>query len=354
MGDRGTLGGVAVVDVQIDEAGVVHHVLAGELPAVGAEIAGEIDRARRRVHMSLHTGQHMLSRALADLAAAETVSSRLGETECTIDVDRETIDESRLAASEELVNSIVEDDLLVRAFFPDEAELRALPLRRQPKVTDRVRVVDVGGFDVSPCGGTHCARTAQVGAIRVTGIERYKGKVRVTFAAGRRARAQWSEEARVLARLAQGFTCGPSDVPAAVEKLQRDLANARTALGHVQGRLAETVAATLLAEAAAAGRTEVVALVDGGDRDFVRAMAAKIAAREGMTALLATRTAEGLAVACVRGAGSTVDCGAFLKRAAAAAGGRGGGRPEAAEGRVPAEADWVAIANRTLEEMRGA
>jgi alanyl-tRNA synthetase len=83
---------------------------------------------------------------------------------------------------------------------------------------------------------------------------------------------------------------------------------------------------------------------------MLRAIAAKIAAREGMVALLATRTAEGLAVACVRNASSTFDCGAFLKKAAAAAGGRGGGRPESAEGRLPPEADWPTTATTILEE----
>ncbi|MCI0573776.1 MAG: alanine--tRNA ligase-related protein, partial [Myxococcaceae bacterium] len=106
MADRGVLGGLAVRDVQVDDAGVVHHVLdvpAGEaLPEVGAELTGEVDRARRRVHMALHTGQHMLSRALVDVAQAATVSSRLGETVCTIDVDLETLDERRVAEAEAL------------------------------------------------------------------------------------------------------------------------------------------------------------------------------------------------------------------------------------------------------------
>src|SRR5437879_871017 len=87
MGDRGTLAGRAVLDVQVDDAGVVHHLLEGELPPVGTRVSGAIERSRRRLHMALHSAQHMLSRALVDLAAAETVSSRLGETECTIDVD---------------------------------------------------------------------------------------------------------------------------------------------------------------------------------------------------------------------------------------------------------------------------
>src|SRR5687768_14212872 len=81
--DRGTLGGRRIVDVQVDDAGIVHHIIddaGGALPAVSSGVHGEIERARRRMFMALHTGQHMLSRALVDIAKAETVSARLGET----------------------------------------------------------------------------------------------------------------------------------------------------------------------------------------------------------------------------------------------------------------------------------
>ncbi len=105
MADRGLLGGLAVKDVQVDDAGVIHHVLdvpeGGRLPEVGADLSGEIDKARRRVHMALHTGQHMLSRALVDVANAHTVSSRLGETLCTIDVDLDVLDERGVAEAEQ-------------------------------------------------------------------------------------------------------------------------------------------------------------------------------------------------------------------------------------------------------------
>ena len=78
------------------------------------------------------------------------------------------------------VNGVIDDDPPVRAFFPTPDELSALPLRRAPKVSGAVRVVMVGDFDVTPCGGTHCTSAGQVGLVRLTGVERYKGKVRVT------------------------------------------------------------------------------------------------------------------------------------------------------------------------------
>ncbi len=185
LGDVGTLGARAVLDVQVDDAGVVHHIVEGEAPAVGSTVEGVVERSRRRLHMALHTGQHMLSRALLDEAGAETVSSRLGSTSCTIDVHLASLDEAAVARAEDLVNRVIEDDLAVRQFFPSPEELARLPLRRAPKVSENIRVVDAGGFDVSPCGGTHCTRTSQVGVVTVTGVERYKGKGRVTFLAGR-------------------------------------------------------------------------------------------------------------------------------------------------------------------------
>jgi len=103
--------------------------------------------------MALHTGQHMLSRALADVAKGETVSSRLGESACTIDLDLEAVDERLVAEAEALVNAVVDDDVPVRAWFPSAVELAALPLRRTPKVTEDIRVVAVGDFDFTPCGG---------------------------------------------------------------------------------------------------------------------------------------------------------------------------------------------------------
>ncbi|WP_224249875.1 alanyl-tRNA editing protein [Hyalangium gracile] len=347
MADRGVLGGFAVKDVQADDAGVVHHVLelpeGKGLPELGAELAGEIDKARRRVHMALHTGQHMLSRALVDVANAHTVSARLGETLCTIDVDLDVLDEAKVAEAEELCNAVIDDDVRIRSFFPTPEELADLPLRRKPKVTENIRVVQIGDFDVSPCGGTHCTGSAQVGMIRVVGVERYKGKGRVVFSAGRRARGELWQEAGTLRGLSRSFTCGPSEVPVVIEKLRRDLTDAREALGAARAKLADQAAVELVAALEKSPDNRVVAVLDGAGPESLRAIAARLTSRPESVVLLAGRAPEGLAVLIARGSGSSFGCGAFLKRLAEAAGGRGGGRPEHAEGRLPPGTDFPAL-----------
>lgn len=340
MADRGTLaseaGQARVVDVQVDEAGRVHHVVDGAAPAPGQDVRGVVDGARRREHMALHTGQHMLSRALVDVAGAETVSARLGESACTIDLGAR-VPEAEVARAEARVRALVDEDRAVRAWFPEPAELATLDLRRAPKVADGVRVVAVEGFDVTPCGGTHCASTAAVGLLRVTGVTGYKGGVRVTFAAGARARRDVIAETAVLAAMARDFTCGPTDVPAAVARLRADLGEAREALGRARARLADRLAEDL------AGGARVVERFEDMPVELVRTLAGRLTGEADVVCLFAVDVDGGTHVLAARGGASTYDCGAFVRRVAEAAGGRGGGRPERAEGRLPAGADWAAL-----------
>jgi alanyl-tRNA synthetase len=354
MADRGKLNGVEVLDVQVTADGALHHVVGGEPPNVGQEVVGLVDAARRRVHMALHTGQHILSRALLDIAQAETVSARLGETACTIDVDVADLIEQDVARAEDLANAVIDDDVVIRSFFPDPEELARLPLRRAPKVSDRVRVIQIGQFDFTPCGGTHCLRSAQVGFIHVAGVERYKGGTRITFEAGRRAREQLAGESELLRALAHDLSSGPRDVPAAVEKLRRELATTREALGQARARLAQRAADEIIASARAHGQEMVIAQLDDASAELLRAVAKRVAELPQSVALLAGRDAEGAPVVLARGSASAFDCGAFLKRAAQAAGGRGGGRPERAEGRIPATVDWPALVRSLLDAPRDA
>lgn len=334
LGDRGTLGGITVIDTQELDDGTILHVVEGALPAVGEHLTGELDWARRRQHMAQHTAQHLLSGALLDRAQAPTASARLGESALTIDVARDRIPEAEIAAAEDLANDIIDDDLAIRAWFPAPEELAQLKLRRDPKVTADIRVVAIGDFDYSPCGGTHATHTAQLGAIRITGAERYKGMTRVTFTAGRRARAELFTRDQVLRQLATRFSCGPAEVPAAIDKLARDAEATTAEVTALRGRLAGMVASSFPGEGA------VIAALPG-DPDLLRSVAAKLVAA-GRDALLAAPDDTGTTVVLQRAAGSSLDCGALWKKLATTAGGKGGGRADRAEGRLAtAVANWA-------------
>jgi alanyl-tRNA synthetase len=325
-----------VIDTQETDDGAIVHLISGEPPAVGTRVTGELDWVRRRQHMAQHTAQHLLSGALLDRAQAPTVSARLGESTLTIDVARDRIPEGEVAGAEDLANDLIDDDLAIRAWFPSPEELAALKLRRDPKVSADVRVVAIGEFDLSPCGGTHCARTSQLGAVRVTGAERYKGMTRVTFTAARRGRAELFARDQVLRGLASQFSCGPAEVPLAIEKMRREVDAAGGELTQLRSRLATTLISQL------PGTGTVVAALPG-DAELLRSVAAKLAGA-GRDAILCAPDDAGATVVIMRASGSSLDCGALWKRLAARLGGRGGGRADRADGRLAQPvADWPAI-----------
>jgi alanyl-tRNA synthetase len=341
LGDHGTLANLAVTDTQELDDGTILHLVTGDLPAIGTRVTGELDWARRRQHMAQHTAQHLLSGTLLDRAQAPTASARLGESALTIDVARDRIPDPELAAAEDLANDLIDDDLPIRAWFPTPDELAAVKLRRDPKVTADIRVVAIGDFDFSPCGGTHCARTSQLGSIRVTSTERYKGMTRVTFTAGRKARAELFTRDQLLRTLATQFSCGPAEVPAAIDKLRRDAETSSTEITNLRSRLAAAVAASF------PGTGAVVAAIPG-DAELLRSVAAKLTAA-GRDAILSAADDAGTAVVLMRAQGSSLDCGALWKKLAAALGGRGGGRPERAEGRIPSRVpDWTSSVSEHL------
>jgi alanyl-tRNA synthetase len=350
MADRGLLGEVAVVDVQVDDDGVVHHIVDsdGSLPDVGTRLSASIDVKRRRFHMAQHTGQHMVSAALLEVAGARTVSSRLGDGLCTIDVDRQALSDEEIAKTEGRVNDLIDADLEVRTFFPTPEELSTMTLRRRPKVDDNVRIVAVGDFDLVACGGTHCSRTSQVGLVTLISAERYKGMTRVTFVAGQLARDMLAEHYRVLKAIALGFTCAPVDVPRAIDNLRSELSEAKESLHTARTQLAHLRAEELLSRSP---EPTIVETFDGADAAFLREVGSRIVSEPDRIALLAGSTPDGTTIFVARGEANDFDCGAFVRSVMAAAGGRGGGRPSHAEGRLPASVDWSTLAAEHLETI---
>lgn len=373
LGDTGALAfgdtRVAVVDTQIDDAGRIHHVLESALPepvlaslrASEASARGTIDEARRRDHMAQHTAQHALSRALADVAQAETVSSRLGATSCTIDVAKASLTDAELAKAEDLVNALGASDVPVHVLYPSPEELATLPLRKAPKVAEGVRILDIEGFDMTPCGGTHCTRTGQFGQVRIVATEKYKGMLRLTFHAGRRALLDARARHEALAAAAEGLTCGALEVPQAAAKLRSELKSLRTRLDGTREELVGYVAERALAALPAEGEMPgaLVLPIFRGDDDLaaLRLLAGKLAQDARVVGIAAGTDPVGgeLLVVVQRGRGpaATFDCGAFVQAQAKERAGRGGGRPERAEGRFPRGTPLEALAASARSALGG-
>jgi len=218
--DRGTLGSRRVVDVQADEAGRVWHVLDGGDPSLvaGAEVEGEVDWARRFDHMQQHTGQHILSAALERELKAPTVSSHLGEERSTIELPLPGTDWRAMERAELAANRIVWEDRPVERHWTDAEGARRFALRKPPQVAGRIRIVEIPGWDVSACGGTHTRRTGEVGAIKIVGWEKLRGNLRLEFLCGGRALRDHAWRTEALVEAAKRRTLKDRDLIAHLER----------------------------------------------------------------------------------------------------------------------------------------
>jgi alanyl-tRNA synthetase len=300
--DLGKLGRAAVVDVEESLDGQVwHRVVPAEGLTVGLEVPATIDAVRRRGNRQQHTGQHVLSQAFERVLGAYTVSSRLGEFEGTIDLDRPDLTWADVDRVEDAANAVVFDDRPVQSVIVAPSELSAYPLRKPPKVDGPVRLIVVPDWDVSPCGGTHCTRTGEIGPIKVRRWEKWKGGVRVEFVCGLRALADYQDKTRALVDAALRQHTSPADV---LDVLERAAAE-RAVLARNVKRLGELLAdAEARAWAAAAPRDSGWARFIDGERD-----------PSGLKALAAAALAQGAQQAVPKGGGT----GEFMPRCPEAA-----------------------------------
>ncbi|HEY7728318.1 MAG TPA: alanyl-tRNA editing protein [Candidatus Eisenbacteria bacterium] len=329
--DRGTLGAARVLDVQ-ERGGGLWHLLDRPLPA-GARLRGAIDWQRRFDHMQQHTGQHVLSQAFIGVAAAETVSFHMGEAASTIDVAHPGPDPALLALVEDRANEVLWEDRPVITHRVTRGDLARFPLRKPPVAEGVIRIVEVEGFDWSPCGGTHVGRSGQVGVIALLGAERYKGGTRIEFVCGGRALRRQRERSRLLRTLGLAFTAGEADLPAAVERLKEERDRLGRRLRALLKDALERESETLAAESTPGGRGPVV-VRHFPDRDAgeVAALAALTAGRGAVALFFSGEEAPRAHFSAPPG---TIPVGELLARICRRHGGKGGGRAESAQGAVP-------------------
>ena len=246
VADRGTLGASNVVDVQADDEGRVWHVVDAPL-AAGVTVPAQVDWTRRFDSMQQHTGQHVLSAAFERIAKAATLSSHLGEERSIIEVPLADAGWRLARDVEAAANRIVWEDRPVERHWVGEEDLARFALRKPPPAEragsgGRIRIVEIPGWDVSACGGTHTRRTGEVGAIKIVRWEKARGNLRFEFLCGARALDDHAWRTEALVESARRNTLKDRDL---IEHLERALAER----DQLRKRLQELTERLLLAEA---------------------------------------------------------------------------------------------------------
>jgi alanyl-tRNA synthetase len=327
--DTGRLGTTDVLNT-IDDGERVLHVVRGPL-GVGAAVHGEIDWPRRFDHMQQHTGQHVLSAACDRLLDNRTTSFHMGVESSTIDLARE-LSPADVERCVDEANRVVWDDRPVTIRFASPEEAAQLPLRKEPVREGTLRLIEIADFDLSACGGTHVARTGEIGIIAATVVEKFRGGTRLTFVCGGRALRALRGYRDAVAGSVRSLSVLPHELPAAVERMLAEGKQARKAVTRLQSDLAVHEAARLNAGSPVVdGVRRAAHVVDGWDAAGLKAIASSMAA-QGPVAAVLIGAAEPLPVVVVRSPGVAVDANAVLQQLLKRFGGRGGGKPELAQG----------------------
>ena len=322
--DTGTLGGAQVREVR-EKDGVIVHLCDAPL-AAGAAVEGTIDWARRFDHMQQHSGEHICSGLICARFHCDNVGFHMGADAVTIDFNADIPWEALLEIEAE-ANRYIYEDHPIDIRLCRGAALDAIDYRSKKTLAGDVRIVSFPGADCCACCGTHVASSGQVGLVKFLSVQKFREGVRIELLCGGRAlrylSACWEQDVRV----AQALSVKPAASFAAVERLLGEL----SALKLRCARLEEAAFAQIAAQYE--GKGDVLLFADEMNGDSVRRLCDAVA------------NACGGRCAVFAGAGNTWkyaisqadgDLRALTKALNAALCGRGGGKPNFAQGSVNA------------------
>ena len=347
--DTGTLDGLRVVECVDDGDQGVLHVVQGVAPTRDAIVRGRVDWPRRLDHMQQHTGQHILSQAFVTLFEAPTRSFRVLESVCEIDVELQEPTTEKIERAVELANNVIWEDRAIAIRNVTSSEASELSLRKEPSREGDLRVIEIEGFDLTPCGGTHAFRTGEVGMIAVRSWERAKGLTRIEFVAGTRALADYRKANRCAREVAGLFSAAREDIPQLAARILDENKELHRRVRVLEEVASEVEAQKLLANAVSGVVTQVF---EGRDAESLKKLAQALIAYPGTIALLGSSDKDAARLVFARSSDAAGDMNTLMREACAMLDGRGGGKPELAQGGGKNVDQLEAAIARAAESLR--
>ena len=217
--DGGTLEGVHVLDVQEKEGVIVHYT---DAPLeIGVTVRGQLDFETRYQKMQIHSGEHIVSGLMHRKYGYSNVGFHLGG-EITMDFDGELTRE-QLNEIEDEANRIIYENVAITAEYPSAEVLAATMYRSKLDLSENVRLVTIGEYDVCACCAPHVARTGEIGLIKLLDTIRYKGGMRIHFLAGSAALAHYRKTWQDVAAISAMLSVKQSEVVEGVRKKDAEI-----------------------------------------------------------------------------------------------------------------------------------
>ncbi len=183
--------------------------------------------------MQQHTGEHIVSGLVHGRFGYDNVGFHLGSTDCTMDFNGE-ITKEELREIELRANEAVAQNLDILVSYPSQKELSDLEYRSKIEIEGQVRIVTIPGYDVCACCAPHVAKTGEIGVIKLTNVQRYKGGARITMLCGFRALADYNRKAASVKQISAALCAKEDEVAEAVEHLKEECAQLRAKLAEQQ------------------------------------------------------------------------------------------------------------------------
>ncbi len=179
--DEGEINGVRVLDVQIEGEEIVHKTESAL--EVGSEVTGRLDWELRFSRMQSHSGEHIVSGVVHSLFGYDNVGFHMSETVMTVDFSGVLSGED-IERVEEYSNRAIYANEVITASYPSKEEASALEYRSKKEITEGLRLITIENVDCCACCAPHPARTGEIGLIKIIDAYPYKQGTRIEMLAG--------------------------------------------------------------------------------------------------------------------------------------------------------------------------
>ena len=327
--DKGILGDAKVLDVQESGEQVIH--LCDKPLTVGSTVTGQIDWVRRFDFMQQHSGEHMVSGIIHKKYGWHNVGFHMGADVVTIDFDG-PIPAEALPEIENAVNTAIWENLPIRCYYPTEEELPTIPYRRKKDLPWPVRIVEIPGIDLCACCGTQVKRTGEIGLVKLFSCVKFHEGVRIEMACGKRAMQMLAAAYDQNKLVSQAFSAKLQETGTAARRINDALNAEKFRANALEKRLFAAIAQGY------AGQTLALHFEKDLTPAANRELCDAIGETAGIAVTLSGSDETGYSLCIIS---KTADAKAIGTRLTAALGGRGGGKPEAFQGSIPATAAQI-------------
>ncbi|MBR2045603.1 MAG: hypothetical protein IJ958_05650 [Agathobacter sp.] len=324
--DKGVLGGVEVVDVQI-KVDVIKHYLTAPLE-VGKLVGGKIDWKHRFFNMQQHSGEHLFSGLAHRKYGLRNVGFHLSNQIVTMDFDK-ALSEEQLKEMEWEINEAIVANVEIKTGYPAKEELATLEYRSKIEIDGAVRIVEIPGYDICACCAPHVHRTGEIGVFKIQNVQNYKGGMRISFLCGFRALEEYRKKAEIISELSGILTTNQDNLADHVNKLKTQVQSLKTQLSNAKQTLMESKIAEIPAE-----QKDVLLFERDIDTPVMRSVVNKLVEKhEGVCGIFVGDDENGYNF--IIGS-KTIDCREVATKLREELNARGGGKPQMIQGSIEA------------------